>query len=232
MNISDYKILLLDDEKEILTHVKNELLKEGFYKIITASTVYEAKELFMAEKPHLLVLDIMLPDGEGYEVLKYARMHENVPVVFLTAKDEDIDRLVGLGLGADDYITKPFLMKELIYRITAILRRTYQTDVQPEFIFNLGSTVVDFSQNLIINGELRVGMTAKERDIIKKLYENKNRVVTRDSLADAIWGEDVYGNEQSLMMHIRRIRKKIEQNPSEPQYLITVKGIGYKLKIN
>ena len=91
MNISDYKILLLDDEKEILTHVKNELLKEGFYKIITASTVYEAKELFMAEKPHLLVLDIMLPDGEGYEVLKYARMHENVPVVFLTAKDEDID---------------------------------------------------------------------------------------------------------------------------------------------
>lgn len=232
MNINEYKILLLDDEKEILTHVKNELLKEGFYKIITASTVYEAKELFVAEKPHLLVLDIMLPDGEGFEVLKYARMHGNVPVVFLTAKDEDIDKLVGLGLGADDYITKPFLMKELIYRITAILRRTYQTDVQPEFIFNLGSTVVDFSQNLIINGERRIGMTAKERDIIKKLYENKNRVVTRDSLADAIWGEDVDGNEQSLIMHIRRIRKKIEQNPSEPQYLITVKGIGYKLKIN
>lgn len=232
MNINEYKILLLDDEKEILTHVKKELLKEGFYKVITASTVREAKELFLSERPHLLVLDIMLPDGDGFEVLQYARMHDNVPVIFLTAKDEDLDKLVGLGLGADDYITKPFLMKELIYRITALLRRAYQFEIKPDIIFKLGETVVDFSQNLIIRGQQSVGMTAKEREIIKKLYENKNRVVTRDAIADSIWGDDMDGNEQSLMMHIRRIRMKLEENPSEPKYLITVRGIGYKLKMN
>lgn len=232
MNIREHKILLLDDEKGILLHIKNELVKEGFYRIVTASTVKEAKDRLLSERPHLLVLDIMLPDGDGYEVLQFARKLTNVPAIFLTAKDEDMDKLVGLGLGADDYITKPFLMKELVYRITAILKRAYQAEQQPEIVFQLGSSIIDFSQNLVLKGEQAVGMTAKEREILKKLYENKNRVVTKDALADAIWGEEMDGNEQSLMMHIRRIRKKIEENPSQPQYLLTIKGIGYKLVVS
>lgn len=147
MNIKENKILLVDDEKDILNHIKQELLREGFYRVITASTVEEAKMLFMAERPQLLVLDIMLPDGDGYEILQFARRHADVPVIFLTAKDEDVDKLVGLGLGADDYITKPFLMKELIYRISAILRRAYQFDHQRDFSFQLGEVEIDFSQN-------------------------------------------------------------------------------------
>lgn len=231
MNIKEYKILLVDDEKDILNHIKQELLREGFYRVITARTTQEAKTLFMAEKPQLLVLDIMLPDGDGYEILQFARRHADVPVIFLTAKDEDVDKLVGLGLGADDYITKPFLMKELIYRISAILRRAYQFDHQKDFSFQLGEVEIDFSQNFIIKDSQSIGMTATERAILKKLYENKNRVVTKDAIAQTIWGEEMDGNEQSLIMHIRRIRKKIEVHPSEPQHLITIKGIGYKLKV-
>ena len=231
MNIKEYRILLVDDEKEIITHIKQELLREGFYRTISASTVKEAKTLFMSERPQLLVLDIMLPDGDGYEILQFARRHVDVPVIFLTAKDEDVDKLVGLGLGADDYITKPFLMKELIYRISAILRRAYQFDHQRDFSFQLGEVEIDFSQNFIIKDSQSIGMTATERAILKKLYENKNRVVTKDAIAQTIWGEEMDGNEQSLIMHIRRIRKKIEVHPSEPQHLITIKGIGYKLKV-
>lgn len=231
MNIKEYKILLVDDEKDILNHIKQELLREGFYRVLTARTTQEAKTLFMAEKPQLLVLDIMLPDGDGYEILQFARRHADVPVIFLTAKDEDVDKLVGLGLGADDYITKPFLMKELIYRISAILRRAYQFDHQKDFSFQLGEVEIDFSQNFIIKDSQSIGMTATERAILKKLYENKNRVVTKDAIAQTIWGEEMDGNEQSLIMHIRRIRKKIEVHPSEPQHLITIKGIGYKLKV-
>lgn len=231
MNIKEYKILLVDDEKEIITHIKQELLREGFYRTISASTVKEAKTLFMSERPQLLVLDIMLPDGDGYEILQFARKYVDVPVIFLTAKDEDVDKLVGLGLGADDYITKPFLMKELIFRISEILRRAYQFDHSRDLFFKLGEVEIDFSQNLIIKGQESVGMTATERTILKKLYENKNRVVTKDALAETIWGEEMDGNEQSLIMHIRRIRKKIEAHPSEPQYLLTIKGIGYKLKV-
>lgn len=231
MNYKERKIFLLDDEKEILMHVRNALSEEGVYRIITAGTVKDAKELILSEKPDLLVLDVMLPDGDGFGLLQYVRMHQNVPVIFLTAKDEDVDKLVGLGLGADDYITKPFLMKELIYRITAVLRRTYHEEIQENVVFNLGNVIVDISKNLVIKGNESIGLTAKEREILIKLYENRNMVVTGDAIAEEVWGEELYGYEQSLMMHIRIIRKKIEENPSAPQYLLTVKGIGYKLRI-
>lgn len=230
MNIKEHKIMLVDDESEILAHVKRALEKEGFYRVITASDVAEAKRLLEAEKPHLLVLDVVLPDGDGFEILQYARRNSYVPAIFLTARDEDDDKLVGLGLGADDYITKPFLMKELIYRITNVLRRTYRTETLANQVLRLGEVTVDFSQNLVIRDGSCVSMTAMEREILAKLCENRNRVVTKDAIADAIWGDEIIGNEQSLMMHIRRIRMKIEENPSAPRYLLTVKGIGYRLK--
>jgi len=232
MNIREYKILLLDDESEILNHIENGLKQEGFYRIFKTSTLEEAKKTFLKEKPHILVLDIMLPDGDGYELLKYVRGSSDIPVIFLTAKDEDVDKLIGLGLGADDYITKPFIMKELVFRINAILRRSYKIKLQETENCILGDVIIDFSQNVVINNDKSVNLTAMEREILSKLYENKNRVLTKDAIADAIWGEDIGGNEQSLIMHIRRIRNKIEENPSEPKYLKTIKGIGYKLIVN
>lgn len=232
MNIREYKILLLDDESEILNHIENGLKQEGFYRIFKTSTLEEAKKTFLKEKPHILVLDIMLPDGDGYELLKYVRSSSDIPVIFLTAKDEDVDKLIGLGLGADDYITKPFIMKELVFRINAILRRSYKIKLQETQKCILGDVIIDFSQNVVINNDKSVNLTAMEREILSKLYENKNRVLTKDAIADAIWGEDINGNEQSLIMHIRRIRNKIEENPSEPKYLKTIKGIGYKLIVN
>jgi DNA-binding response OmpR family regulator len=232
MNIREYKILLLDDESEILNHIENGLKQEGFYRIFKTSTLEEAKKTFLKEKPHILVLDIMLPDGDGYELLKYVRSSSDIPVIFLTAKDEDVDKLIGLGLGADDYITKPFIMKELVFRINAILRRSYKIKLQETENCILGDVIIDFSQNVVINNDKSVNLTAMEREILSKLYENKNRVLTKDAIADAIWGEDISGNEQSLIMHIRRIRNKIEENPSEPKYLKTIKGIGYKLIVN
>lgn len=174
----------------------------------------------------------MLPDGDGYELLKYVRSSSDIPVIFLTAKDEDVDKLIGLGLGADDYITKPFIMKELVFRINAILRRSYKIKLQETENCILGDVIIDFSQNVVINNDRSVNLTAMEREILSKLYENKNRVLTKDAIAEAIWGEDISGNEQSLIMHIRRIRNKIEENPSEPKYLKTIKGIGYKLIVN
>lgn len=232
MNIREYKILLLDDEREILNHIENGLKQEGFYRIFKTSTLEEAKKTFLKEKPHILVLDIMLPDGDGYELLKYVRSSSDIPVIFLTAKDEDVDKLIGLGLGADDYITKPFIMKELVFRINAILRRSYKIKLQETENCILGDVIIDFSQNVVINNDKSVNLTAMEREILSKLYENKNRVLTKDAIAEAIWGEDISGNEQSLIMHIRRIRNKIEENPSEPKYLKTIKGIGYKLIVN
>ena len=135
------------------------------------------------------------------------------------------------SLGADDYITKPFIVKELIFRAQAVLRRTYREEVVKDIIINLGNIKIDMAENLVYHGEKVVSLTAKEREIFFKLYENKNMVVTADALSEAVWGDETDGYEQSLMMHISRLRSKIEEVPSNPKYLITMKGIGYKLLV-
>lgn len=152
-------------------------------------------------------------------------------MIFLAAKGEAEDRVYGLGLGADDYIVKPFLMKELSLRILAVLRRTYQKRQQePEF--DLGARHIDLSTATVTEAEKERVFTAKEYMLLKKLYENKNRIVTNDALCMAAWGDAYYGYENTLMVHIRRLREKIEANPSAPRHLITVKGLGYKLVID
>ena len=180
-------------------------------------------EQLRAVRPDLDVLDVMLPDGDGFSLLQQMRAVSPLPVIFLTARGEDEDRLIGLGMGADDYLVKPFLPKELTLRITAILRRVYVPIQQEQLpVFALGNRTIDLGASLVqaLDGR-EWTLTAKELALLKKLYENRNRIVTSDSLCQAAWGDDLYGYENTLMVHIRRMREKLEEDPSHPQYLLT-----------
>lgn len=223
------KILIVDDEKEILNLLKDVLLRAGFYRVFTACDCREALRVFREQSIALCVLDVNLPDGDGFSLLREMREFSRVPVIFLTARGEMNDKLQGLELGADDYMVKPFLTKEFILRVTAVLRRTYQT-VAATPKLRLSGRSVNFETAEVTTEEGEVfPLTAKEYILLQKLYENKNCIVTNDALCLAAWGDEYYGYENTLMVHIRRIRKKIEDNPSQPKHLITVKGLGYKL---
>lgn len=178
--------------------------------------------------PDFAVLDVMLPDGDGFLLLKKMREFTDIPVLFLTARGEDEDRLKGLGLGADDYLVKPFLPKELILRAENILRRYYKHE---NSTVRLAASVIDFERAEVEKYGKIYPLTAKEFELLQALYKNASRIVTIDQLCEAVWGENPYGYENSLMAHIRRIREKIERNPSKPVSLITVKGLGYKLVV-
>lgn len=230
--IKNKKILIVDDEPEIRNMIDGFLRKEGFYRIYKAENCSTALRICHTEKPDIAILDIMLPDGDGFFLLSSIRLFSQIPVLFLSAKGEDEDRLLGLGLGADDYIVKPFLPRELTLRLIAILKRVYTkpiTERQPNF--NLGNITVDLDSATVTSENSQLPLTAKEHALIAKLYENKNRIVTSDTLCQSVWGDDYFGHENTLMVHMRRIREKIEINPSNPVYLLTVRGLGYKLLI-
>ncbi|MCI9152532.1 DNA-binding response regulator [Lachnospiraceae bacterium] len=222
------RILLVDDEQELLKMVISILKEEGFQNIAAARTVREALELSGSFRPELAVLDVMLPDGDGFSLMEQLKRGGGYPILFLTARGEDEDKFRGFGLGADDYVVKPFLPKELIFRITAILRRSYQGE-NP--LVRLRDCEIDFERAEVVREGEKTALTAKEYEILGALYRNAGRIVTMDSLCEAAWGENPFGYENSLMAHIRRIREKIEADPSHPVSLITVKGLGYKLMI-
>lgn len=231
MNIYDYKIMLVDDEPELRKMVKDFLTKEGFLSVVTAGSCREAREVYHREYPALILLDVMLPDGDGFNLLKELHKESEVPVIFLSAKDEDEDRLHGLGMGADDYITKPFLPKELILRVMAVLKRVYHIKgiSKEDEIIMLGDCCVDLGSGVVRKLQKEVTLTAKEYAIMAKLAANRGRIVTIDALCEAVWKEGNYGYENTLIVHIRRLREKIEEDPSHPKYLLTVRGLGYKL---
>ena len=220
------KILIVDDEADLLEMVTSILGQDGFKAMKTAQTVSEALHMCKEWVPDLAILDVMLPDGNGFSLFEQMRTFTEIPVLFLTAKGEDEDRLKGLGLGADDYMVKPFLPKELSLRIGIILRRCYKGE-NP--LVRLSGSQIDFDRAEVIKGKERLPLTAKEHDILSVLCRNAGRIVTIDQLCEAVWGDNPYGYENSLMAHIRRIREKIETDPSKPVSLITVKGLGYKL---
>ena len=230
--IYECKILIVDDEPELCKMLKNILQKEGYTSIFVAKSCHEALSLFATTYPQLVILDVMLPDGDGFSLIQNFRAQYDVPVIFLSARDEDENRLLGLGLGADDYIAKPFLPRELLLRLKAILTRTYLREAeekQTKPIFTIGDTQVNLNTGLVTNPRGTFSLTAKEFILVEKLYENFGNIVTGDSLCRAAWGNNLYGYENSLMVHIRRLREKIEPHPSNPQYLLTVRGLGYKL---
>lgn len=224
--LKNKRILLVDDEQELLNMVVSILKDDGFSNIKTAMSVSEALNAAQSFKPQLAVLDVMLPDGDGFSLMSELKKWGDFPILFLTAKGEDEDKFNGFGLGADDYIVKPFLPKELIFRITAILRRTYK-DENP--LVKLSGSEIDFERAEVIKDGAHIQLTAKEFELLSALYRNAGRIVTIDALCEAAWGDNPFGYENSLMAHIRRIREKIEKDPSHPVSLVTIKGLGYKL---
>lgn len=221
-------ILIVDDEQELLNMVSSILNEYGFQHITTAESAGEAMAKAERHPPELAILDVMLPDGDGFDLMIRLKEKGDYPILFLTARGEDEDKFRGFGLGADDYIVKPFLPKELLFRIMAILRRCYK-DENP--LVQLKNSQIDFARAEVMKDGKHIPLTAKEHRLLWALYRNAGCIVTIDALCEAAWGDNPFGYENSLMAHIRRIREKIEQNPSQPVSLVTIKGLGYKLNV-
>ena len=231
MNLYDSNILIVDDEPALREMVQELLEKEGYLHIDTAKDCRQARELFGNKEYHMVLLDIMLPDGDGFSLYEELKRGEKaqIPVIFLSARDEDYARLKGLGLGADDYITKPFLPQELLFRIKAVLKRTYRIEEKQEKT-QIGEVVIDWEAGTLTSPKESYMLTAKEYTLLKKLCDNRGKILSMNILCDTLWPDGSYGYENSLMVHMRRLREKIEENPSKPEYLVTVRGLGYKLK--
>ncbi len=226
----DLKILAVDDEAAICGMIREILTGTGFRQVQTAQSCAQAWRVYVDFAPDAIVLDVMLPDGDGFSLMREFRRSRNVPILFLSARDADEDRLHGLGLGADDYIVKPFLPQELVLRLTAVLRRSYASQLgSADNALHLGETVVDWGSGSVTRGGKTMQLTAKEYALLRKLADNRGNIVTIDALCRAAWDDETFGYENTLMVHIRRLREKIEENPSKPRWLLTVRGLGYKL---
>ncbi|MGX4598287.1 response regulator transcription factor [Faecalimicrobium sp. JNUCC 81] len=228
------KILVVDDEVEILNLIKMALNKEGFENIYTAESGKKGLELFEIEKPDLAILDIMLPDIEGYDICKKIRQTSDIPVLFLSAKGEELDKLVGLSLGADDYITKPFSLKELALRVKIQLRRSkkqFNIEENNNDTIKMGPFEVN-EQTLEVkkNGEF-LELKPKELKMFIYMVKHKNQIISKEKFCDEVWDDDFIGYDNTIMVHIRRLREKVEENPSKPKYILNVKGLGYKFII-
>ena len=232
MEKKDCKILIIDDERELAGVVADILKNEGYSNVESVFSLKEANEKIKKGQVHLILLDVMLGDGNGfdfYERLKNEGIFPKLPVIFLSARDEDESRLHGLGLGADDYITKPFLPKELLLRIGAVIRRCYTIDENISEVI-LGESLVSLDGGTVRKNGEDITLTAKELTLFSVLYRNRGRIVTTDILCEELWPDGSYGLENSLIVHMRHLREKIEKNPSKPVFLKTVRGLGYKLE--
>jgi two-component system OmpR family response regulator len=223
------KIIIVEDDPNILEALKYNLGKEG-YDTITAIDGVQALELARTNKPDLIVLDIMLPKMSGFEVCRILRKEMAIPIIMLTARDDEIDKVTGLDLGADDYMTKPFSMRELMARIRAMLRRVEIQTVIPETPLSFGDLEVDTLHHVITRAGNTLNLSPKEFDLLVFLTSNKGLVFTRDQLLEKVWGYDYSGDTRTVDVHIRWLREKIEANSEEPKHLITVRGVGYKFE--
>ena len=219
-------ILIVDDEQELLIMIRKIFERAGFTQIMTAASAEAALKILSVKMPAMAVLDVMMPGMDGFALLKEIRKVSSMPVLMLTAKGEPEDRCTGLELGADDYLVKPFLPRELLLRVTAILKRVYP---EGNRIVTLAASQVDLDKAEVRKGKEVFRLTAKEYAVFLKLAENADRIVTIGSLCQTACGEIWQGYESTLMTHIRHLREKIKSNPSAPVSLITIKGLGYKL---
>ncbi|HHU77194.1 MAG TPA: response regulator transcription factor [Firmicutes bacterium] len=223
------KILLVEDEKTLAKALKFSLEKEGFL----VSVAYDGEEALKAAKrdrPQLIILDLMLPKIDGFEVCRAIRRDSQVPIIMLTARDEDIDKILGLELGADDYMTKPFNTRELLSRIRAILRRTTGHSFSGNKVVRIGDIEIDLIKHRVNVRGGEVSLTSKEYALLSFLGSNPGRVFSRDLLLQEIWGYEYCGDARTVDVHIRHLREKIEEFPAEPYYILTVWGTGYKFR--
>ena len=221
------KILVVDDEVLLVKGIRFNLQNEG-YDVITGSNGLEAVHLVQSEKPNLVVLDVMMPEMDGLTACSKIREFSDVPIILLTAKTDDMDKLMGFDFGADDYLTKPFNILELKARIRALLRRTAVSSTgSKENLLTIGTITLDLdARNAFRSGTL-ADLTAKEFDVIEFLMKNPNRVYSREALLDTIWAYEYRSDIRTVDVHIRRLREKLEENPAEPQYILTKWGVGY-----
>lgn len=228
--MKSYKILVVDDEIDIADFIGDYLTGEG-YEVIKAYDGINALDKIRQDLPDLVVLDVMLPGMDGFEVCKQIRAESAIPVLMVTAKDRDVDKIVGLEIGADDYIPKPFNPRELIARVKAILRRTYRQDYQPRSqsaTLKYRDLSVDTERRRATIGNRLLELTMKEFDLLLFLMQSPGHVYSRDHLLDFVWGKDSFVGARTVDVHIRRLREQIETDASHPQYIKTVWGIGYK----
>jgi two-component system, OmpR family, response regulator len=224
-------ILLVDDEDSIQKLLAYPLEREG-YRVLQARDGEEALERFASERVDLVVLDIMLPKLDGLEVCKRLRAESEVPIIMLTARDDELDKVLGLELGADDYITKPFSIREFRSRVRALLRRaavSRQVDEDGELISAEGLTI-DLARRLVEVGGNRVQLTYVEFELLRILASNPGRVYSRRMLLEALWGGADYREPRTIDVHVRHLREKLERDPAEPQYILTVRGVGYRFR--
>ena len=228
------KILVVDDEPTLVETIRYNLRREG-HAVVTAADGAQAVEVARREDPDLVILDLMLPKLDGYEVCRILRRESTVPVLMLTAKDDEVDKIVGLELGADDYMTKPFSMRELMARVRAMLRRVQMTrdevsvdHDQPEPSIVTNDLVVDLRQHKVFLASSEVSLKPREFELLAFLARNRGQVFTRDALLQRVWGYDYTGESRTVDVHVRGLSEKIEVDPADPKRIETVRGVGYR----
>lgn len=225
------RILIVDDEPDIRDLLDRALAQEGFTDVITAASGEEAVAVCAQSAPDIIILDVMLPGIDGFETCRRIRQAHSCPIIFLSAKSEEVDRILGLAIG-DDYVAKPFSPKEVAYRVRAQARRLSLNVSDCHRVVSAGPITVDEDACTVRVDGNEVDLTAREYGIVDYLVRNADRVVGRERLYEAVWGEDSFGCGNTVMVHIRHIREKIEGDPANPRLLVTVKGLGYKLVCN
>lgn len=229
------RILVVEDDKTLLDVLKYNLTREG-YEVVIATDGVQGLEVARSERPDLVILDIMLPKLDGFEVCRILRKEMIIPVLMLTAKVSEVDKVVGLEIGADDYMTKPFSLRELLARVRALLRRTEMLEQEALFeqsmpqVIAIGNLKVDFSRHEVSLGDSVLDLSPKEFELLALLVRNRGRVFSRDYLLNKVWGYDYVGDTRTVDVHIRWLRQKIEIDPAHPQNLLTVRGVGYKFE--
>ncbi len=225
------KILIVEDESSLAEPLSFLLRKEGFETVI-AEDGQKAIDLFLSQHPDLILLDLMLPQLSGTEVCKRIRAVSMVPIIMLTAKDDEVDKVIGLELGADDYVTKPYSARELVARIKAVLRRGADLALDGENVLQVANIKMDVDQHKVwLDGQI-MPMPLKEFELLCELMRNAGKVMSRSQLIDHIWGSDYVGDTKTLDVHIKRLRSKFEKDQANPVLIQTIRGLGYKMEIN
>ena len=223
------RVLVVEDEESFSDALSYMLRKEGF-EVAVCPSGPDALDTFDRSGADLVLLDLMVPGLPGTEVCRTLRQRSNVPVIMLTAKDTEVDKVVGLELGADDYVTKPFSSRELVARIRAVLRRQGETDDVPIATLEAGPVRMDVDRHVVTVRSEQIQLPLKEFELLEVLLRNADRVLTRMQLIDRVWGVDYVGDTKTLDVHVKRLRAKIERDPANPRHIVTVRGLGYKFE--